>query len=145
MKHIIFDIISALVVLIPSVLILAFIILNTYLKKNTKRVIKNSIEDSTIKFLPYSPKLLKIWVRKDPDGNRALFSRFFFSYEKDDKPVHGQVLFRNKKLLDIKFYPEEYQDPNGRFPILSANDEILSQEKSSNIISFDPSASSKNE
>ena len=138
MEQTIFDIISIGAVLIPTLLIIFFIPLNLYLKVNMRQALRNSTEDSHIKFLRHSPKLLRIWLRKDPEGKWALLSRFFFSYNKDNRCVHGQALFHNRKLLDIKYYPPEYKDPNGKFPILSANDEVAAEGVSvgSNIVPF---------
>jgi len=139
MEHFIFDIVSIGAVLIPTVLIIFFIPLSFYLKMNTKHAIKLSTKDETIKFFRRSPKILKIWLRKDPKGKWMLFSRFFFSYKKDNSHIHGQILLCNKKILDIKFYPPEYQDLKGKFPILSANDEFATANgipNPSNVVRF---------
>ncbi len=138
MGHLIFDIISISAVSIPTVLIILFIPLNWYLKTNTKLAIKHSTTDHNIEFPRHSVKLLKIWLRKGPENRWALLSRFFFFYTKGNEQIHGQALFRNKKLVDIKFYPPEYQNPDGKFPILSANDEMISgiKPKPSNIVQF---------
>ncbi len=138
MGSLIFDIISVAAVLIPTALILVFFPINMYLKQNTKKTIKNTNDDNSIEFFRRSPKILKIWLHKDAEKKWALFSRFFFSYNKAGSKIHGQAVFRNKKLIDIKYYPPEYQDPNGKFPILSANDEVADAEKQkvTNILLF---------
>jgi len=138
MAETIFDIISIAAVLIPTMLIIFFIPISIYLKQHTKRTLKRSIQDNKIKFLKYSPKLLRIWLHKDPEGKWALISRFFFSYNNEETCVNGQALFHNKTLLDLKFYPPEYKDPNGVFPIISANDEIAPEitPNDKNVITF---------
>ena len=120
-----FDIISILAVIVPTALILLFIPINLYLKRHTRRTLKIHGKHCDIKFVRFSPQLLNIWMRKEVEGKRVLLTRFFFSYTQNKLKFHGQALFINKKLLDLKYYPPEYQDPNGKFPIMSANDEIV--------------------
>jgi len=125
MEQEVFDIISILAVILPTALILLFIPINLYLKRHTRRILKTHGKHCDIKFVRFSPQLLNIWTRKEAEGKRVLLTRFFFSYTQNKSKFHGQALFINKQLLDLKYYPPEYQDPNGKFPIMSANDEIV--------------------
>ena len=133
METVLLDFIAVVAVLIPTVLLIIYVPINRCLKLTMKKLLVKSIEVKKIRFTHQSPRLLKIWVQKNPSGKWSLLTRYFFCYQQGKKQISGQAIVSNKTLVDIKFYPPEYQDPYGKFPILSANDERIQKH---NVVHF---------
>lgn len=125
MESLLFDCIAVIAVLIPTTLLILYLPVNHCLKLTMKKLLAKSMGTQKICFTYQSPRLLKIWFQKNPTGQWSLLTRYFFCYQQDNKQISGQAIVSNKTLIDIKFYPLEYQDPYGKFPILSANDERI--------------------
>jgi len=128
-----FNLIAAVAVLIPTTLFILYLPVNQYLKSKMKKLLVQSMGTKKIRFTYQSPRLLKIWFQKNPAGKWSLLTRYFFCYQQEDKQISGQAIVSNKTLVDIKFYPTEYQDSYGTFPTLSANDERIQKH---NVVNF---------
>lgn len=134
MKILLIDCIVFVAILIPMTLVVLYLPVNQCLKTTMKKLLMRSVGGNSIAFTYQSPRLLKVWFQKNPAGKWSLLTRYFFCYRQEDKQISGQAIVSNKTLVDIKFYPPEYQDLYGKFPILSANDERIQK---LNVVNYD--------
>jgi len=131
MRVIATNITSIIAFLIPITLIFIYIPINHWLKSTMKRILIKSTGNKKIRFIHRSPYLLKIWFQKNPSGNLSLLVRYFFSYQQGKTFFSGQATLSNNTLIDIKYYPPGFEDPNSKLPLLSANDALIEGSQSS--------------
>jgi hypothetical protein len=125
MQTVLFDIVAVIAVILPASLIILFLPVNQWLKIQMMQLLKKSAQGKRISFTHHSPRLLKVWLQRMPTGKWSLLTRYFFCYDQDNQQIQGQAIVSNKTLMDIKYYPKQYQDPYGKLPMLSANDEKI--------------------
>ncbi len=99
------ELIVALIIFSLLIVTLFYLPINQYLKSKIKKLLAKSMGNQKIYFMQQSPRLLKLAVQKNLNGQWSLLTHYSFCYQKNDRQISGQVTISNKTLVDIKYHP----------------------------------------